>query len=70
MGYHQQVLNEAKVKILKDYSVKKIQFVSEHVFKNVHVITATALSIPDKSLIAFGLKDGTVSIWNPISQNL
>ena len=42
----------------------------EQVFKNVHEITATTISLPDKSLIAFGLKDGTVSVWNTLSKNL
>lgn len=50
--------------------MKKIVLEGEAVFRNVHPITAAAISVPDKSLLGFGLKDGTISVWNPISQNL
>lgn len=70
VGYFQEVLSEAKSKALKEYLSKKLHLEGEQVFRNVHPITATAISLPDKSLIAFGLKDGTISVWNPISQNL
>lgn len=36
----------------------------------MHQITSIAISLPDKSLVAFGLRDGTISIWNPVTQNL
>lgn len=49
---------------------RKLQIEGEQVFKNVYEITATAFSEPDKSLIALGMKDGTIAVWNPLSKNL
>lgn len=61
---------EDKRELLKAYLGAKIGMKNEKSLENVHEITASALSEPDQSLISFGLKDGTVSVWNPISQNL
>lgn len=56
--------------MLKAYHSQKIKIINQSDFKNVFEITATSVSLPDKSLIAFGLKDGTVSVWNPFTQSL
>lgn len=39
-------------------------------FKNVHNITSSEISKTDFALVAFGLQDGTISMWNPLSLNL
>ena len=49
---------------------EKLNFEKEIEFSNVHEITATCMSKPDQSLLAFGLKDGTISLWNPYTYNL
>ena len=68
--HHHERLKEEQLKQLADYSTQKHELQKEVEFKNVHVITASEISRPDHTLVAFGMKDGTTSVWNPLTRNL
>ena len=70
LTYHQEKMTEEKRKYLDDYMNMKMNFDKKITLENVHAVTASALFQSDEDLIAFGLKDGTVSVWNHIAHNL
>ena len=63
-------MNEQRQSCLNNYLKKSISIDNPKILENVHPITVAEISEPDQSLVAFGLKDGTVSVWNPIAHNL
>jgi hypothetical protein len=42
----------------------------EKKLRNIFSITQSTISLPDELFVAFGLSDGTISIWNTSSLSL